>query len=417
MTNFYTFHLNDQALQIKDSETVLYSSPGIACLLKDRIISGLEARPLLSKHPSLISTEHWYKINHSETSIQSNYKITNADLVYSQLIKMWSKLTKKKPVVIIYPSEYTEDKLEKLCGVFDAVGVKIVGLINSDLSSLEQTDFLGTLHVIRIQLNYTAHILIRSKESFLLKSIECHENKGLIQLNDQLIRSLRKVFVRQCRVDPLINCESEHYMRVQLAHWLKQSKQKEKFFADTLINGNPYRAEVDSETILSVCRNFFKDISENRKSSRLILCPTIFSLSNNICANQSFYKLSSPKLNTLIQSMALEKTEELVVNLNDNFPNYGFANKIDERKKTEKNPTHILRDNHGHKLSDSPIEFTNGNSKILIFKRDGEIFLEPNGSLVFINNSLEKKEARIIVGDSINFGGNSEFLKAIRIES
>ena len=89
--------------------------------------------------------------------------------MYSQLVKMWSKLTKKKPVVIIYPSEYTEDKLEKLCGVFDAVGVKIVGLINSDLSSLEQTDFSGTLHLIRIQLNYTAHILIRSKESFLTK--------------------------------------------------------------------------------------------------------------------------------------------------------------------------------------------------------------------------------------------------------
>ena len=67
-----------------------------------------------------------------------------------------------------------------------------------------------------------------------------------------------KVFVKQCRVDPLINCESEHYMRVQLAHWLKQSKQKKKFFADTLINGNPYRAEVDSETILSICRNFLK---------------------------------------------------------------------------------------------------------------------------------------------------------------
>ena len=102
MTNFYTFHLNDQALQIKDSETVLDSSPGIACLLKNRIISGLEARPLLSKHPSLISTEHWYKINQSETSIQSKYKITNADLVYSQLVKMWSKLTKKKPVILIY---------------------------------------------------------------------------------------------------------------------------------------------------------------------------------------------------------------------------------------------------------------------------------------------------------------------------
>ena len=101
MTNFYTFHLNDQALQIKDSEIVLDSSPGIACLLKGRIISGLEARPLLSKHPSLISTEHWYKINQSETSIQSKYKITNADLVYSQLVKMWSKLTKKKPVILV----------------------------------------------------------------------------------------------------------------------------------------------------------------------------------------------------------------------------------------------------------------------------------------------------------------------------
>ena len=44
-------------------------------------------------------------------------------------------------------------------------------------------------------------------------------------------------------------------MRVQLAHWLKQSKQK-KFFADTLINGNPYRAEVDSETILSFVETF-----------------------------------------------------------------------------------------------------------------------------------------------------------------
>ena len=64
--------------------------------------------------------------------------------MYSQLVKMWSKLTKKKPVVIIYPSEYTEDKLETC--VFDAVGVKIVGIINSDLSSLEQTDFSDTLH-------------------------------------------------------------------------------------------------------------------------------------------------------------------------------------------------------------------------------------------------------------------------------
>ena len=63
------------------------------------------------------------------------------------------------------------------------------------------------------------------------------------------------------------------------------------------------------------------------------------------------------------------------------------------------------------------MEFMNGNSKIFIFKRDGEVFLEPNGALVFINNSLEKKEARIVVGDSINFGGNSEFLKAIRIKS
>ena len=62
------------------------------------------------------------------------------------------------------------------------------------------------------------------------------------------------------------------------------------------------------------------------------------------------------------------------------------------------------------------MEFTNGNSKIFIFKRDGEIFLEPNGALVFINNSLEKK-VRIVVGDSINFGGNSEFLKAISIKS
>ena len=115
--------------------------------------------------------------------------------------------------------------------------------------------------------------------------------------------------------------------------------------------------------------------------------------------------------------MALEKTEELVVNLNNNFPNYGYINKVDERKKTETNPTHILRDNQGHKLSDSPMEFTNGNSKIFIFKRDGEIFLEPNGALVFINNSLEKKEVRIVVGDSINFGGNSEFLKAISIKS
>ena len=45
--------------------------------------------------------------------------------------------------------------------------------------------------------------------------------------------------------------------------------------------------------------------------------------------------------------MALEKTEELVVNLNNNFPNYGFINKFDDRKKTENNPTHILRDNQG----------------------------------------------------------------------
>ena len=73
MASFYIFHLNDQALQIKDSEDVLASSPGVACLLKNNIITGIEAIPLLSKHPNLASTEFWHQINKNETSIPVSY--------------------------------------------------------------------------------------------------------------------------------------------------------------------------------------------------------------------------------------------------------------------------------------------------------------------------------------------------------
>ena len=47
MASFYIFHLNDQALQIKDSENVLTSSPGVACLLKNNIM----AEGIAKSHP------------------------------------------------------------------------------------------------------------------------------------------------------------------------------------------------------------------------------------------------------------------------------------------------------------------------------------------------------------------------------
>ena len=64
--------------------------------------------------------------------------------------------------------------------------------------------------------------------------------QGLIQLNDQLIRSLRKVFVKQCRVDPLINCESNYESSISTL--VKTIKTEGKFFADTLINGKPIQS-------------------------------------------------------------------------------------------------------------------------------------------------------------------------------
>ncbi len=418
MARFYIFELNDKALQIRDSENILVTSPGVACLLKNKIITGIEAIPLLSKQPSLSSTKHWHYINKTETSILSKYKITNADLVHSQLTKMWSKIPKDKPIVIIYPSEYTEEKLGTLCGIFNAIGLKIIALVNSDLSSLEETGFSNTLLLIRMQLNHTAQILIESNKTFSLNSVRCKENYGLIQLNDLLARALRTVFVKQCRADPLINGESEHYMRIQIPHWLKQSNQKKKFIADTLINGNQYIAEIDSEVILSVCRDFFKDIieNENSKDRQLVLCPTLFQLTNNILSQKKVCKLPNSKLNNLVKSIAFEKNEEQVVNLKNNFPNYRLKNNTNEQNKIGANPTHILKDCQGYKITKNPIIFKDGKSNVSIFKRDEKIFLEPNGNFVFINDSLEKKEVQIVVGDSIKFGGTSESLRAVSIE-
>ena len=76
MKDCYVFHLNDLALQIKDSKDLLVSSPGVACLLKNKIITGIEANPFLSKHPSLASTKHWHQVNKIETTILSNFKLT-----------------------------------------------------------------------------------------------------------------------------------------------------------------------------------------------------------------------------------------------------------------------------------------------------------------------------------------------------
>ena len=419
MASFYIFHLNDQALQIKDSENVLASSPGVACLLKNNIITGIEAIPLLSKHPNLASTEFWHQINKNETSILSNYKLTNADLVYSQSVKMWSKIPKNKPVIIIYPSEYSEEKLGKLCGIFNAIGLKIVALVNSDLSSLEGTHFSKTLHLVRLQLNYTAQIRIESNETFSINSVRCKENHGLIQLNDRLARSLRTIFVKQCRADPLINGESEHYMKIQIPHWLKQSNQNKKFIADTLINGNSYKAEIESEILLSVCRNFFRYILNDReyKENQLILCPSVYSLTRNIWSQKKACKLPYPKFENLVQSIVLEKNEELIVNLKNNFPNHSLIEKTKGQKNLEVNPTHILKGYQGHRLSESPIVFENGRSSVSIFKRDEKIFLDPQGTFVFINNSLKENEVQLVAGDSIKFGGNSEFLQAISIET
>ena len=95
-----------------------------------------------------------------------------------------------------------------------------------------------------------------------------------------------------------------------------------------------------------------------------------------------------------------------------------YENRILRKQKEIRfNPTHILKGNQGHKLSEYPIIFENGRSNVSIFRRDEKIFIKPNGSFVFINDSLKKGEVQLVVGDSIRFGDSSESLKVIRIES
>ena len=419
MEVFYVFHLNDINLQIKDYKKIVGSSPGISCIAKNKIITGIDAMPYLSKKPTIVNSNYWHNIEKKNSEFTSTPQPANSDLVYKQLQIMWSKLGNNKPVLIGYPSEYTEEQLGIICGIFESLNIKVKGLINTDLCSLSDLNINDKTHLIRLQMNHITHIELDSSNALSIKSLKYKENHGLIQLYNKLAQLFRKIFIRQSRADPMINGESEHYLRTQIPRWIRVTNDTDVCKINTLINGNLYSAELKSSLVQSIIEKFFEEVLFWVGSSRtnLVLCPTTYHLTKDFIRFSNVSLLPEPRIAKFFSSTVFKSREGLIVNLKENFPKKNKEIKSEMQQINDLAPTHILKDNKGFRISEIPLQFAQKRSKISISKKNKKTVLNPHGNFVFINETLKNSEVEILIGDKIKFPSSSTYFEAKKIEN
>ena len=229
---------------------------------------------------------------------------------------------------------------------------------------------------------------------------------------------LQRVFIMQCRVDPLINGDAEHYLRTQIPNWLTVANTKKVFYINTLINGNLYKTEMTSDYIYTVVNNFFKNLlkHEDLNNFKLVFCPTASPLIKGLTTIKGFVPLPRPKIEKIFKNFKPDTEKHLIANLRDKFPKQFRKEFPTKEKSFDSNPTHIIKNNIGYKISQDPVVFSRDSLTISIYKKDERSYMQPHNSFVFLNGELQNSEVQIVVGDLIKFPTESTYLKAVKVE-
>ena len=208
--NMYVLEINDWEIRLlKNDDELILSEPAVGLYLDNKLIFGHQALQASRLHPQSFANQYISRLSSEPLNKPLGESKNQADLLYRHL----KALNIKEELVVLIPSNFTNEKLGIFLGIAKQAGISIKGFVDAPLAYTLEVPSSEDLHVLDLDLHQTSitqiHIEGNKRSVVDNRSIE---SMGFTSIIDGWLNVIADEFIQKTRFDPFHFAQTEQQL-------------------------------------------------------------------------------------------------------------------------------------------------------------------------------------------------------------
>ena len=260
-------HLNDAGIVVCDDEQIRYREPGFALLEDEHLTTGSPAYDTARLKPRHIHNHFWSSLSTEALADRRFHHLSAADLASRQLEQIWKRAAQPgDQLVIAVPAYMTNENLGLLLGIAAELDIPVTAMVDAAVAATRR----HYLHAVPVHIDLGLHSATLTR---LLQEGEVQVERaaviddcGLLNLQENWLRTIAEVFVQQSRFDPLHTAETEQVLQDRMPAWLDVAAAAETVVMEIEYRGVAHRAEIESLHLVAAAAPVYQNLVSNLRA-------------------------------------------------------------------------------------------------------------------------------------------------------
>jgi hypothetical protein len=255
------FNINDAGIQLTVDSELVRTSPGIAVLNNNSLLTGEEASKNVKLLPRWTNNRFWSQLNTNPLPNSTEQVRHHADIAFAHLEDLWLPVSKEvENVILIVPGYYHNNDLGLLLGIARECGMPVKGVV--DQSVIAASNLPLRSNVIHLDVHLHSFTLTQISNGGILarKDVKTILETGLSTLWDRWANIIASQFIQTTRFDPMHNADTEQQLFNLLPGWIKNLQDSNMHSFSFNAAGTEHSVAISQENLLKACTPLYPQI-------------------------------------------------------------------------------------------------------------------------------------------------------------
>ena len=261
------FNINDAGIQLTVDSELVRTSPGVAVLNNNSLLTGEEASRNVKLLPRWTNNRFWSQLNTNPLPNGTEQVRHHADIAFAHLEGLWLPVKKEvSDVIVIVPGYYLNTDLGLLLGMAHECGMPVKGIV--DQSVIAASNLPLRSNVIHLDVHLHSFTLTRISNRGILarKNVKTILETGLSTLLDRWANIIASQFIQTTRFDPMHNADTEQQLFNLLPGWIRNLPDSNMHSFNIKATDTEHSVAISQESLLKACTPLYPQIVQAIRS-------------------------------------------------------------------------------------------------------------------------------------------------------
>lgn len=261
------FNINDAGIQLTVDSELVRTSPGIAVLNDNSLLTGEEASKNVKLLPRWTNNRFWSQLNTNPLPNSTEQVRHHADIAFAHLEDLWLPVSKEvAKVILIVPGYYLNSDLGLLLGIARECGMPVKGVVDQSVIAASNLPLRSNVIHLDVHLHSFTLTQISNRGILARKNVKTILETGLSTLLDRWANIIASQFIQTTRFDPMHNADTEQQLFNLLPGWIRNLQDSNTHSFSVKAADTEHSVAISQENLLKACTPLYPQIVQAIRS-------------------------------------------------------------------------------------------------------------------------------------------------------